>query len=140
MIEPVVIDTNVLVAGFLTKDDDGPTARIVGGMLRRTFHYLLSAELLSEYRDVLLRPSVRRRHRLAPAEVDQVLLRIARHGIVKEPARSPLIPPHAGDGHLFALAATTSGTKVVTGDHALLEDPGTRPWTMTPSEFAARLP
>jgi putative PIN family toxin of toxin-antitoxin system len=139
MIGPVVVDTNVLVAGLLTKDASAPTARIVAGMLRRTFHYLLSAELLSEYRDVLLRPSIRRRHGLSRSEVDQILMRIAQHGMVRELALSPVTPPHAGDEHLFALAATACGAKVVTGDRPLLGGSGTSRWTTSPAAFAALL-
>jgi predicted nucleic acid-binding protein len=139
MIGPVVIDTNVLVAGILTGEKEAPTARIVRGMLRRTFHFLLSEELLTEYRRVLLRPAVCRRHGLSESEIDVILGRVARHGIVRECAAPPVRGPHESDAHLFALAAMHPGARVVTGDRTLLEDRSTRPWTLTPAEFAALL-
>jgi len=61
---PAVIDTNVVVSGLITKDARAPTARIVDGMLRGRFPFLLSNLTLREYREVLLRPAIRRKHGL----------------------------------------------------------------------------
>ena len=51
---PAVIDTNVVVSGVLTKDSPSPTVRILDGMLAGRFRFLLSVDLLAEYRDVPL--------------------------------------------------------------------------------------
>jgi predicted nucleic acid-binding protein len=88
---PAVIDTNVLVAGLLTAVPSSPTARILDGMLTGQFRFLLSDELLFEYRDVLLRPNIARRHQLSQAEVDVLLTEIAANGIVLEPKRPPRV-------------------------------------------------
>jgi predicted nucleic acid-binding protein len=77
---PAVIDTSVVVAGLLTEVSSSPTARILDGMLAGRFRFLLSVELLAEYRDVLLRPKIQRRHQLAQAEVDVLLTEIAANG------------------------------------------------------------
>ncbi len=55
-----VIDTNVVVSDLLTGEPVPPTAVLLDGMLRGRFTYLLSLELLAEYREVLLRPRIRR--------------------------------------------------------------------------------
>lgn len=41
-----VIDTNVVVAGLLTKDSDSPTEKILDGMLLAAFPFLLSTALI----------------------------------------------------------------------------------------------
>ncbi|HLF97301.1 MAG TPA: PIN domain-containing protein [Methylococcaceae bacterium] len=68
-----VIDTNVVVSGLISKEGDSPAARILDGMFGVKFPYLLSSELLVEYRDVLLRPRIGKLHRLKPEEIDRIL-------------------------------------------------------------------
>src|SRR5262245_2385861 len=59
-----IIDTNVVVSGLLAGHSASPPAVILDGMLRARFTYLLSLEVLAEYREVLLRPRIQRRHGL----------------------------------------------------------------------------
>ena len=68
-----VIDTNVLVSGLLTSLPEAPTVQVLDGMLQGRFLFLFSDELLSEYREVVLRPSLRRLHRLGEEDVDVIL-------------------------------------------------------------------
>jgi len=42
-----VIDTHVVVAGLLTRDAGSPTAKILDGMSRGAFPFLLSTALLN---------------------------------------------------------------------------------------------
>ena len=42
-----VIDTNVVVAGLLTENTRSPTARILDGMCKGAFPFLLSTALLA---------------------------------------------------------------------------------------------
>ncbi len=86
--------------------------------------YLLSEELLAEYRAVLLRPKLAAAHGLSTDEVDEILVRIAAHGAVREPAAVADGPP--GDRHLFALLATEPNALVVSGDAQVLRHAGTR--------------
>ena len=58
----VVVDTNVLVAGLLTTEQESPTARILDGTLNGRVLFLLSPRLLAEYRAVLLRPKLTALH------------------------------------------------------------------------------
>jgi uncharacterized protein len=73
----VIVDTNVVVAGLLTAHDASPVARVLDGMLAAAFPFVLSQDLLTEYRAVLVRPRLRKRHGLAVAEVETILTDIA---------------------------------------------------------------
>jgi putative PIN family toxin of toxin-antitoxin system len=114
-----IVDTNVVVAGLITARADAPTARILDAMLAGTLRFVLSIELLAEYRAVLLRRGIRVRHGLNAAEVDVVLEAMARNAVVVAPGRSPREAPDAGDQHLWDLAAAVPGCTLVTGDQAL---------------------
>ena len=115
-----VIDTNVLIAGILTSDALAPTARIVDGMLSRRFAFALSEALLSEYREVLLRPRIRVRHGLDERSVDEILTRLALEAIVVEPeSGSTIAAPDSGGQFLWDLLAALEHPVLVTGDGRL---------------------
>ncbi|MDR7465595.1 MAG: PIN domain-containing protein [Armatimonadota bacterium] len=131
-----VIDTNVVVEGLLTKDATSPVAVILEGMLNGRFRFLLSVELLAEYRRVLLRPAIRALHALGPSEVDAILEEIAAAGIFREPAVAPAEDlPDPTDRHLWQLLATWPGAVLVTGDKALLGKPPAFAGVLAPSGF-----
>lgn len=131
---PVIIDTNVLVAGFLTGHDDSPVARIVDGMLATTFPFAISEALLAEYRMVLLRDEMRKLHGLTVKEVDSVLVELARQAIVLNPTPAS-VAPDPGDQHLWELLAVRSDVLLVTGDKQLLEDSGMKGRVISPRQF-----
>jgi putative PIN family toxin of toxin-antitoxin system len=119
-----VVDTNVLVAGLITSERESPTARVVGCMLSGDLFYLLSPELLSEYRDVLLRPRLLALHGLNESEIDRLLSEITANAIWREaltPARDPSPDPH--DAHLWNLLASEPSAVLITGDRLLIEKP-----------------
>lgn len=66
----LVIDTNVVVAALLSRDGDSAPRRLLAGMLTGGFSFVLSPDLLAEYRRVLLRPAIRERHELTTSQVD----------------------------------------------------------------------
>lgn len=115
---PVVVDTNVVVAGLLTRDPAAPTARILDALLSGGLRFLISEELLAEYRRVLLRPRIAAVHGLSESEIDEILVRIAANGAVRTPPPSRRDP--RGDGHLFALLETEPAALLVSGDAAAL--------------------
>ncbi len=130
-----VIDTNVLVAGLLTNAPDSPVRRIVDGMLAGQFPFLLSPDLLKEYRQVLLRTRIQRLHGLTVPEVDTVLAQITANGLWRESADVPPAPD-PGDTHLWALlAAHKGGAILVTGDHKLLANPPDFASVLAPRSF-----
>jgi uncharacterized protein len=136
---PAVIDTNIVVSGLLTRLAVSPTARILDGMLAGGFRFLLSIELLAEYREVLLRPKIRRRHRLSDADVDVLLTEIAANGIMFEVERSGKPRRKRGDEHLWELLAAGTPAVLVTGDQKLVDEPVGKARVMSARDFADAL-
>ncbi len=120
----LVVDTNVVVAGLLTREPAAPTARILDAMLGGTLCFLLSEALLAEYRAVLLRPAIAGAHGLAEDEVDEILIRLAANARIREPAAGASGP--RGDLHLFELLATEPMALLVSGDTKVLRHAGAR--------------
>jgi putative PIN family toxin of toxin-antitoxin system len=133
---PAVIDTNVVVSGLLTSLAASPTARIVDGMLAGQFRYLLSIELLAEYRSVLLRPKIRRRHGLSPAEIDVFLTEIAANGAALEIGGPVRGAGRRGDDHLWRILEAVPSAVLVSGDRRLIEKPARGARVLTPRGFA----
>ena len=134
-----IIDTNVVIAGLLTGNADSPTARILDGMRKGAFPFLLSTALLAEYREVLLRKKIRALHGLSERDVDVLLTAIAANAIVREPeARTGA--PDAKDNHLWSLLQGQANSVLVTGDLALAKSPPEKATVLQPREFVALLP
>jgi putative PIN family toxin of toxin-antitoxin system len=134
---PVVVDTNVLVSGLLTLDERAPTARIVDSMLRGEFYLLLSMDLLAEYRTVLLRPAIRKRHGLSDADVDELLGVIAEIAAFRE-TRPVSDAERRKDAHLHRLLSAAKGAILVTGDEALRRSPPSGIEALAPKVFLSR--
>lgn len=140
ILAPAVIDTNVVVSGLLTSLAASPTARILDGMLAGRFRFLLSIELLAEYRAVLLRPKIRRRHGLRPSEIEVILTEIAANGSVIEIAPPPGGPTRGGgDDHLWRILEAVPSAILVTGDRRLFQRLLEGARVVTPRAFAGRL-
>jgi len=133
-----VVDTNVVVSGLLSTDAAAPTARILDGMRRGVFPFLISHALLREYRGVLLRDRVWKRHGRSEREVDALLTEIVTHAIVREPhARNGA--PDPKDQHVWSLVQTQANAVLVTGDQALATKPPPGWRVVSPREFADQL-
>jgi len=130
-----VVDTNVVVAGLLTRDIHSPTVRLVDGMVAASFPFLLSPALLAEYREVLLRPKIRSRHGLEEKEIDSLLTEIVANAIVRKPDPSPAATEESDDQHLWDLLGTEDGTVLVTGDQQLLDRPVAGASVVSPAGF-----
>jgi putative PIN family toxin of toxin-antitoxin system len=118
-----ILAANVVVSGLLTADPAAPTAKLLDMMLAGSIDFVVSVEFLAEYRRVLLRPKVSRRHGLSAGEVDVVLERIAENAIVMEPTRGRSAAPDSGDQHVWDLLEAAADAVLVTGDALLLSAP-----------------
>lgn len=131
----VVIDTNVVVAATLTSRPESPTAWILDAMLAARFPFLVSVDLLAEYRTILLRQSIREKHGLDADRVDKMLTEIALNGIVVEPTPAEVSPPDTGDQHLWDLLAARPAAVLVTGDAKLVRSPPAGVSVLSPRGF-----
>jgi len=117
-----VVDTNVVVASLITNNTQSPVAQILDGMLTGKFVYLLSPDLLYEYRIVLNRPRLKELHKLSASEIDVLLTELTANAVWREPSVS--VPaPDAGDNHLWSLLAYQPEATLITGDKLLLNNP-----------------
>ena len=130
----VIVDTNLVVAGLLTRDETSPVVRILDGMLGAAFPFVFSEALLAEYRAVLVRPRLVKLHGLTVEEVETVLADLAQHAIVLVPAAAPPAPD-PGDQLLWELLAAKADLLLVTGDKLLLRDAGMRGRVISPQVF-----
>lgn len=131
-----IIDTNVLVAGLITRDEASPTARLLDAMLGGEIFYILSPALLSEYRAVLLRPRIAKLHGLSSDEVDVLLTEITGNAIWREPPEiSSSTPPDPGDTHLWDLLHSEDRAVLITGDRLLLANPLDGHKLITPADY-----
>ena len=129
-----IIDTNVLVAGLISYQPLSPTVKIVDTMLEGNLLFLLSPELLQEYRNVLLRPKLVSLHGLNEQQIDTLLTEITANAIWHEtPEEAISQAPDPGDDHLWALLATEPGAILVTGDQLLYDNPPRRSSVISPA-------
>ena len=128
-----IVDTNVVVAGLITNDEQSPVAQILDGKLTGRFIYLLSPDLLFEYRTVLNRPRIQKLHKLSVTEIDVLLTELTANAVWREPsANVPATDP--GDNHLWSLLAYQPDTILVTGDKLLLDNPPNFATVLTPAK------
>lgn len=103
-------------------------------MLAGRIVFLLSADLLDEYREVMLRPKIKKLHGLREREIDKVLTDVVSNGIWREPT-GPAAAPDPGDNHLWRLLRTQRGSLLVTGDQLLLKQPRESASVVSPVTF-----
>jgi uncharacterized protein len=132
-----VIDTNVVVSGLITAERGSPSARILDGMLTGRLRFVVSVELLAEYRAVLLRPRICSFHRLPESDVDRVIRRLAESGALRHPDLAMPPAPDPGDQHLWDLLGCVPGSLLITGDRALLDAPPAGHSVVSPRNFVS---
>jgi len=135
-----LVDTNVVVSGVLAGEGPSSSARILDAMLAGTLHFILSDELLAEYRAVLLRPAIVAEHGLADSELDAILEGIVVNaGWRTSSPDMPSSPAAPGDAHVVALLQTEPGATLVSGDRRLREAVSSWRPVLTPAELGTRL-
>ena len=125
---PVIVDTNVLIAGLPTVNGPGTLAHILQGMLDGSIPYLVS--------DALLRPALLSRLRMVPPEVEALVERIARNGSSVAPVQAAPAPD-PGDQFLWELLAACPEARLLTRDELLLRKGRMRRRVIRPEAFAA---
>ncbi len=117
-----IIDANVVVSGVVSSKEDSSVVLILEGMRSGSFRFLLSTPLFEEYREVLLRPKLRRLHGLEEGQIDEVLKELGTFATWLEPGPA-VSAPDPNDQHLWDLLASSPAAVLVTGDKLLIENP-----------------
>ena len=109
-----VIDTNVIVSAFWTKNSQSPTVRIADAITKNLFVPLYSPEMIAEYREVLTRS----KFNFSDDEVRSLVDHIVTHGELVVPAKTDVHFSDPDDKVFFctAMSAITDDPMLVTGN------------------------
>jgi len=133
-----VVDTNILVRAVIKP------LGTVGPVLRRlrdgAYVLIYSEPLLTELVDVLNRPRIKDKYRLAPEDIETIVALILLRGEAIVPRRRITICRDPKDNMFLEAAADGMADAIVSGDDDLLElnDFEGIP-IVTPAEFLAKL-
>ncbi|MBI2213379.1 MAG: putative toxin-antitoxin system toxin component, PIN family [Acidobacteria bacterium] len=130
----VIVDTNVVVSGLLTRDPNSPPAAILDAMLDGSLRFIVSDALVAEYVAVLSRPAIARLHRLSAGEIDRIVRAIVLSARFVTPDAATDSAPDRGDQHLWDLLDSVPGALLVTGD-AVLRRSRRHARVLSPAEF-----
>ena len=123
-----VIDTNVLVSGLWTHDQNAPTKRILDALLVGDFVCLLSDEILTEYIDVLNRD----KFNFNKEDVSRLIEHIERFGKKITPERSGDSFPDPDDRIFYEVTLSVPDARLVTGNQKHFP---ISPIVVTPAQF-----
>ena len=123
-----VIDTNVFVSSFITKNSESPTIKVVQLVIDGVVTPLYDEDILNEYNEVLKR----KKFHLDPQEIDAIIDLIKECGIPT--SRTPFLEsmPDESDRIFFEIALTVEESFLVTGN---LKHYPIKPQVVTPAEF-----
>jgi putative PIN family toxin of toxin-antitoxin system len=122
-----VIDTNVLVSSFISKNPNSPTVRIIKAIAEGIFTPVYSDDILSEYEEVLGRG----RFKLDPAAISILIQRIKEIGEAVSPIVSEEDFPDPDD-KVFFCTALAGDAQLVTGN---IKHYPTAELVVTPAQF-----
>lgn len=121
----VVLDTNVLVSGLISSN--GNCAKIINAFKDKRFNLFYSAEILSEYSNVLYRA----KFGFNADDIEDLLDEICLSGVLVSSDVGD-IPLPDEDDRVFYDTALASGAILITGN---TKHYPTEPFIMTPADF-----
>lgn len=123
-----VIDTNVFVSSFITKNSESPTKKVVQMVLNGTIILLYDEDILAEYNEVLKRS----RFHISAADVEYILSAIRTFGIPT--SRTPFLEAmlDESDRVFYEITLSVDNSFLVTGN---LKHYPKKPQVVTPAEF-----
>lgn len=127
----VVVDTNVLVSAVIR---DRLPQRVVDEIVsREDWFWIVTAEIESEYREVLARP----KFNIPDATQQRWIAFIEENTIRIEPSVHPAFPRDPKDERFIAAALASDADYLITGDKDLLdEQPLASTQIVRPADFA----
>ena len=133
----VVIDTNVLLAGFITAPES-PPAVLLNALERGQVEAVACPKLLDELEQGLAKPYFRAR--LDPSVAARAVQAVRSASIVlADPIDPPRVVRDPGDDYLVAIAKIGDAELIVSGDHDLLNDTQLDPPALDPRAACLRL-
>lgn len=127
----VVIDTNVFVSAFITKNKNAATSLVFQHLLANEITPLYNEEILKEYKEVLSRS----KFHLSEETVEDFLGTIKEHGIHENRTPFNEAMPDEDDRVFLEISLTREDSFLVTGN---LKHYPKLPEIVTPAEFIAR--
>ena len=123
-----VIDTNVLVSAFITKNPDSPTAKVWSALLNFDIIPMYSEEIIEEYTDVLHRKKFNIPEQLIKDAINHILV----NGVRGERVLSDDFFPDPEDVVFYEVAMSKDDAYLVTGNTKHFPK---KPIVVTPSEM-----
>jgi putative PIN family toxin of toxin-antitoxin system len=123
-----VIDTNVLVSAFITKNQDSSTAKVWSAMLNFDIIPMYSEEIIEEYKDVLHRKKFDIPEQLIKDALNHIMV----NGVRGERVLSDDFFPDPKDVVSYEVAMSKEDAYVVTGNTKHLPK---NPIVVTPAEM-----
>ena len=137
----VVLDTNCLVAGLLTRG--GPCAEILDRWRDGQFEVAVSPALLAELESVLQYPRIAAKYRVRRDAAAAAVGELRAQGVLFPDAAAPprVVPADADDDYVVALAQAGSCRFLVTRDShfAAVDSVAAGVEVISPEAFLARL-
>lgn len=123
-----VVDTNVFVSSFITKNPNSPTKKVVELILDGKIIPLYDEDILAEYNEVLKR----NKFHISFSEIDDIIKHIKECG--KSTSRTPFPEsmPDESDRVFFEITLSVEDSFLVTGN---LKHYPKKPQVVTPAEF-----
>lgn len=117
----VVIDTNVIVSGILSRK--GAPAELLNAWRERRFLLLSSSAIVAEVRAVMQYPRIRHKYHLSDEEIEQVIALLEHDAmlVAGEASVTGSLPDDPMDEMFLACALDGQADIIVSGDHHLLD-------------------
>ena len=117
----VVIDTNVIVSGILSRK--GAPAELLMAWRERRFLLLSSPEIVTEVRTVVKYPHIRDKYHLSDDEIDQTITLLEHDALLVggDINVAGSVPNDPKDEMFLACALDGQADLIVSGDHHLLD-------------------
>ena len=109
----VVVDTNVVVSGMITKNMDSPTVSVLESLTEKAITPLYCDEILKEYSDVLRRE----KFQLPMEKVEKFIEMVKSDGIASSRVPSKEILPDPKDVVFYEVALSKEDSFLVTGNN-----------------------
>ena len=123
-----VIDTNVLVSAFITKNQDSSTAKVWSAMLNFDIIPMYSEEIIEEYKDVLHRKKFDIPEQLIKDALNHIMV----NGVRGERVLSDDFFPDPKDVVFYEVAISKDDAYLVTGNTKHFPK---KPIVVTPAEM-----